>query len=776
MSTPEAQDPSLPAAMSVPVAPQRKATDNLLLKLLEACAKHKRYHDGEHDVSDEGKGGTEISKKCRHDLTSLANILPRMEDTISVADSRWDSYDCVGDDCYHKSNPKRTKYETSSNEEIKHLCALYRAIARSSFCPHAANFLFGNIEIIPRVVRLFGYLLMDPDTAAEGTADEISNAIVSLIRVLDENGQNAVVDDLITLANDLVTIDESGVLFRPSSNRSSSDGDCSTKIRINIFSQLNRLAKIEILSRRSLLSLQLGVWTILKQFIPKDSLNYASKLSAGVHTHSAAKITSLISSSRPIFSAEMSNNVRGGWIYQNIDVRLHSLLLLQTKMVVSDMLVSISSSNNFISTCDQLFGENMTPNHITLGIIAVEAARSHLLWTQKDTVDSSVKQLSLRCSRAVAKLLLSTLLARDVMIHVMSNLVDLLPCLVNQQDSCLSRVLLRIIHVYLRRYDQAVSSFQIRSLAFGYCSHLLELSADPSEHVSGVSISILGYLLENSNRAQVSKCFNMVILDDEMKTKGEELIAETERKRKSLHSNNSYSSHDSQGGSIHSALFGFVSETIVKATNLISSIDRHNSKSLQRGQKIISLIIDEHLHSIRAICGVLRILLSLQASSLSALNDDIEEPIGRLFSCILRVSQILASHDTVSHLEPHVLRETLSLVTSLGYHAFYISLRSNNPFYQLEREAISHCVISTLPVVTAVGQFAELEQGKAVTATPNEGYCQQICYRLCSVIGLEAIPSSGMCLCGLVWKTSNRQLLHECEQFVFDDVLPLKCR
>lgn len=775
MSSPEAQDPSIPAATAAP--PQRKAADNLLLKLLEACAKHKRHHDAENDVSDEGCGDTEISKKCQHDLSSLANILPRMEETICVPDSRWDSYDCVGNDG-HKSNSKRTRRETPSNEEVKHLCALYRAIARSSFCPHAAKFLFGDLEILPRVVKLFGYLLMDPDAAAGDMAEEIGNAIVSLICVLDKKSQHAVVEDLISLANDLVTVQESGVLFNPNSNRSSSDKDSNAKICIRIFSQLNRMTKIEIVSRRSLLSLQLGVWTILKEFIPKDDFIYASKLSAGGYVDTAGMMSSLISSSRPILLAEMSNIARGGWTYLDNDARIHSLLLLQTKLVISDMLASVASDNEFISACE-LFKGSVTPKHITLGIVAVEAARSHLMWTHKDNVGSFLRQLSLRCSRKIAILMLSTLLARDVSTHAMSYLVDLLPYLVNQQDPCLSRVSLRILHAYLLRHDQAVSSFQMRSLAFGYFRHLLELSVDPSEHVSGVSISIVGYLLENSNHTEISKCLaeldpSAVIPDDDMEEE-ETLEVETERKQRRFLENTSDSSHDTQGASIYSAFFHLVRKSMDKAFNLVSSIDRHKSLSQELGPKIISPIIEDHLHSLRVVCGALRVLLSLRALSSPALNEVVEEPISRLFSCILKVSQTLASHDAVLHIEPHVLRESLSLVTSLGYHALRKSLRSNHT-YHFESEVISYSVIATLPLVNAVEQLVELDEGEPPTETQYKGYCQKICSRLCSVIGLVAIPSSGMCLCGLVWKTSNRHLLHECEGFLLDDVLPLKCR
>ena len=139
-------------------------------------------------------------------------------------------------------------------DAVGHLCALYGAIARGSFCSHAFHYLFvrssdnnyttgrdGELVatdidiangILPRISKLLQYLAMDPMRVAfsplpqqplnNGTStveeavkiyngeEDLGATIAVLLNLLqDDHLRLAAVYDLINLSNDLCTIDES---------------------------------------------------------------------------------------------------------------------------------------------------------------------------------------------------------------------------------------------------------------------------------------------------------------------------------------------------------------------------------------------------------------------------------------------------------------------------------------------------------------------------------------------------------------------------------------
>lgn len=760
MSSP--QEIAIPAAISIP-------TDSLLLKLLEACAKHKRHHEADNETSDfDGRCGdgdnnndraTEMDKVCENALSSLANILPRMENTITVPDTRMDVYFTSVNDTAHSKRSERN----NKGEDIHHLCALYRAIARSSFCPHACSFLLDNHTISSRMVRLLGYLVMDPVGAAEvgDTAVEVGNAIEAMLDA-NEKLKRGVLSDLILLVDDLNTVDESGVMVNPNG---------AAKITIHILSSMGSNNTIELVSKRSLLSLQLGVWSILRACIPSIDYTFVGKLSHGEYVDINGTVDEIIAAaSRCALLAGKGNDEGETNIYSTEDLRIHSRLICKTKMIISGMLQSITGGNlsHFGDTSSysaQLI--NPPPRSITVALLAVEAAKSHLKWNQDNFNDTDSTELYSKCSQSLAKFMLSTLSTPRICTHSLPYIVDLLPYLVNQQDSTLPRVVLRILHSYLLQYDQATVLLKRRCLAQCYFPFLFQLTCD-SECLADVAVSIIQNLMNKSRDEWKLFAFADLPAGSTCETEMEEREQALVQGRKRRRIINGTSSHSCviQGASIYSTLAHFVVNAIAKADNLISSIDARVNKC----SPVTSPIIAEDVPNVKVVSGILRILLSLPTSIEGA-----DGAIRRLFSCIHTISQTLVSHEQKSncYIEPKTLRMCLELIVSVGFHA-YSRGEHMQSVYRTERESISHCAVATQPLIDSdeVIEIDDETEIELLTHSRSGICCQGACSRLCSVIGVKATPPSDICICSLGSETRN----DECSEFLVRDLLPLKFR
>jgi hypothetical protein len=262
-------------------------------------------------------------------------------------------------------------------------------------------------------------------------------------------------------------------------------------------------------------------------------------------------------------------------------------------------------------------------------------------------------------------------------------------------------------------------------------------------------------------------------------------LAQVGRKRRRLLDDNPRFSlrTEFRGSSIYATLVHFVTDAVTKADDLISSVERRlKMNSSREGPKVVSLITVEDMPKLSSVSGLIRILMSLRsAMSSSATDDSIENAIGHLFVCLQHFSNILASHEKdggICHIELRILRRSLSLIASVGHHAYRVEKTPNQPNNYLEREAITYCVMATLPLVN-FNDSVELDDDVALalwTKAESKAYCQELCCHLCSVIGVTSMSPSDICLCGLVRDTSNLRISRECGAFLVDDVLPLSCR
>ena len=187
--------------------------------------------------------------------------------------------------------------------------------------------------------------------------EDLGATIAVLLNLLqDDHLRLAAVYDLINLSNDLCTIDESNALFKPpisSPDKEEGEGGNGDKIRVHAFTEVVRILRkqsndkntdegppdvtVQIPSRRSLLALQLGVWTALQRLVPMvtrrgdsiqstDQRNYIELINTLI---SSSKSTSLLSPRPSSYEPRFLD-----WSYSRADAMIHSLLLLRTKMAV----------------------------------------------------------------------------------------------------------------------------------------------------------------------------------------------------------------------------------------------------------------------------------------------------------------------------------------------------------------------------------------------------------------------------------------------------------
>ena len=149
------------------------------------------------------------------------------------------------------------------NDDVGHLCALYRAILSGSFCPWARRVLLpvpvpldddgggdarddGDVGIapgiLPRISALLGHPSADPAGAAfsrdapeanddwgrsssSSSDDVVGTTIASLLSLLRTNDALiAACWDLLDLSDDLGVLDDCGALFDPATTKDDDDG------------------------------------------------------------------------------------------------------------------------------------------------------------------------------------------------------------------------------------------------------------------------------------------------------------------------------------------------------------------------------------------------------------------------------------------------------------------------------------------------------------------------------------------------------------------------
>ena len=426
----------------------KTSSSNLLLKMLEACARHKRRHEHERREPSSSEEEERLrEQKCLGELKQFAAFLPRIEATVTVRERFSEEYyynppreaDEEERDTMrglYLDNQEQTKHKRSENDadDAGNLCALYRAIARGSFCPKAVRYLFSyqhsknngetatatsgrDVEtkdvdlargILPRVLKLLQFLALDPVRMAllplnssqnkktkatmrqfgrhavwaYNQDEDIGSTIASLLALLQSDRLRlAAVQDLINLSNDLNTIDESRALFHPptsaeTENTAKEDQD---NIRIRVFTEISLLFDANQDS---------GENAAFDDFIRIPSRRSLLALQCGVwvalqHLIPAVSDSLAQSSLVVLESARMVLSSRSsfpesrflGWEYSRLDLSLHSLLSLRVKLGIVGLLEGMATSKNMVF---QALGSDVSPPTFELAIMSIEAVQLQL--------------------------------------------------------------------------------------------------------------------------------------------------------------------------------------------------------------------------------------------------------------------------------------------------------------------------------------------------------------------------------------------------------------
>lgn len=450
-----------PPANKASNSSKTSSSSNLLLKMLEACARHKRRHEHERrEPSSKAEEERLREQKCLGELNQFAAFLPRIEATVTVRDSYSEDYyynppreaDEAERDTlrgFYLNKRDQTKLLRSENDadDAGNLCALYRAIARGSFCPKAVRYLFSNqrsknngepatatsgrdVEtkdvdlargILPRVLKLLQFLALDPVRMAllplklpqskktKATMsqlgrhavrayyqdEDIGSTIASLLALLQSDHMRlAAVQDLINLSNDLNTIDESRALFHPPT---SAEADNTVKedqgnIRIRVFTEISSLFDA---------NQDRGENAAFDDFIRIPSRRSLLALQCGVWV-ALQHLIPVVSDSLGQFgedkslvvleSARIALSSRSsfpeshflGWEYTRLDLSLHSLLSLRMKLGIAGLLESMATTNDRVF---QALGSDASLPPFELAIMAVEAVKFHLSRNQRNQSD-----------------------------------------------------------------------------------------------------------------------------------------------------------------------------------------------------------------------------------------------------------------------------------------------------------------------------------------------------------------------------------------------------
>ena len=495
------------------------------------------------------------------------------------------------------------------------------------------------------------------------------------------------------------------------------EGGNGDKIRVHAFTEVVRILRkqsndkntdecpsdmtVQIPSRRSLLALQLGVWTTLQRLVPmvsgrgdsiqsSDQRNYIELINTLI---SSSKSTSLLLPRPSSCETHFLD-----WSYSRADVMIHSLLLLRTKMAVAGLFTDIISSSDgskgtvSVGLIHGMNGLAMGPS-INLALMAVEAAKHPLFWDRNDSEDSQSEtdipsqfsrelehSMGSMSSWAVSNFMALAVLFPDIedKSTVWSNsfphLMECIPITANSSNGCLRKVMVRIIHAMLANSERLSSNHLAESLSIddsfntisfidqfknqclvrGYFSHLFGLVKDSSESVSSTAVSIVVLLLESfsdsiSEALLETTCSDAVgSLEDRFEpadldpSKDSPLVRLGSKRRKLVLGKEDKGSI-SYGASIQSAFTHAVSDALDDAQIIMTRLtegNKHPEASSKGAPEVVSLVPDSETLLLRNVAGTLRVLLSFQVcGSETGLTSFTDVVIARLFECMKVVSR-----------------------------------------------------------------------------------------------------------------------------------------
>ena len=828
--------------------PSKESSPNLLLKMLEACARHKRRHENERR---EPATSTEEERlreqKCSGELNQFAALLPRIEATVKVTETYSDEYkrniptvDNQNESDANPSNRDQTKHlrpENNDQDDAGNLCALYRAIVRGSICSKALHHLFtverstddkkvtnATIDdetkdvdlilgILPRVLKLLRFLSQDPlrtallplklpqnkkskqsghDASYSYHQDEdIGSTIGSLLATFQNNRLRlAAMQDLINLANDLNTINESRALFIPPTistwNEVEKKTDNHSKIRVRAFSQItlvlseavhNRAESfvfdnfIDVPSQRSLLALQCGVWVALQYLIPVILDSAPS---------SGDKLLAILESARLVLLSRqlLAETPVIGWTYSRFDLNVHLLLSLRAQLGILGLFRSIVASNNGIVLAMGSVG--LTFN-LELAILVIEVTQMRLSTSrtifegqkdEKDNKNGSVASVVRRLetglssiySEALSCLLLSMVYspeyARDeIWLHCFPRLIDCVSDMDDGGDKSLGHVVIQLIRAIIlheRKNLSGIRFFRNRCNIRGIFSKLFDLANDPSDAISNSTISILidqllSKSLETDSENDVeNSCSNALIaieVNDQMDTDVDEETKSIRlgNKRRRIQDVSNSVAAVNVAESCNFSIQASFSHAIANALHNADVIAKKVNEQKSIGSNVISLLSESDIILLRSVTSILRILCSLRIQGDSKLTFRYtDEVIASLFRCIETICDALANPKCesghVQYVEKHLVPLALSLVVNVGLHVCQLPNQEDAELLRLPaRETMSNCALASLSLI------AEDQSSYSEGNHTRKDFCTE-CNRFGSIIDTGCTAASS-CLC-----------------------------
>jgi len=785
----------------------------LLFKLLEACAKHKRKHDRNQETPIDW---------CQAELASFASILPRMESSVAVNDSSRDDYCCFGADQGTESSSGQdflAQSDSTTNDAIDHLCALYRAIARGSFCPNAVSTLFAvegqydqenNVPsrdiargVMPRIMNLLRFVATDPVKVATvelketlsprltpmseaiGTSkhDEgFGPTIAALLNSFQSEHTNLMaVRDLLNLSDDLNLVDESNTLFDPSqSSRHEATRNKEHKIRIQVFREIIQFCRndeafdntIQFSSRRSLLGLQCIVWAVLGQLIPllddkswRDGTAFLQDLKSSI-------MTTVVMCHQPT-----NLGTGGSWDYSARDIALQSLLVLRIKLAV-------------VKLMEMSFTRGRRED---VAMLATGITKAHLEWIEflqstnaniHYSRSSHCQDMEARCSWTISSFVANTVVApnctdserSEIWRHVFPELIQCIPAASRLPNKCdnLRRMVVRAVHAILSSESDANRSYFAKYfVSRGNSFQLAKLIRDPAMYISGPAISILVILLESSPKQACLR--GDEVASFAVETACSEALQEIKAERSNLEADNESSVARlgskrrkliSDGQHSNDAMLGLhaaFSHTIISAASdgseIIATLESSKGGSTSRRSSNDPLLTTTVVDMLRNVVAILRVIIAC-SSSCQVGNTS----TSRVFSSLLRsvgcIADTIASPlNPLAHNDASLVQDALDLIVSVGADLSFYQDRAVESAPSVE--AISNCAIEAI-------QFVKFDYDEA-----NPGY------RLSKGVLGSAIPLLHVQVVNidqLMDGGTDSRLVSECSRFALNESLPLALR
>ena len=792
------------------------AASSLLFKLLEACAKHKRKHDRQQETP---------SDWCQAELASFASILPRMESSVAVNDTSCDEYCFVEADQGSASSSGQdllAQFDSTTNDAVDHLCALYRAISRGSFCPNAASTLFvvdgqrdqeSNVPsrdiargVMPRIIKLLRFVATDPvkvalvplKQAPSSRLTPMSEAIeknkheegfgptiASLLNSFqNEHTTLMAVRDLLNLSDDLNLVDESNTLFDPSqSSRHEATRNKEHKIRIQVFPAINRFCRndeavdntIQFSSRRSLLGLQCIVWAVLGQLLPllddkswRDETAFLEDLKSSI-------MATVVMCHRPTILG-----TRGSWDYSAGDIALQSLLVLRIKLAV-------------VKLMEMSFKRGRRED---VALLATGIMKAHLEWNEflqstnaecHYSRSSHCQDMESRCSWTISSLVANTVVVPNCTVsersaiwrHVFPELIQCIPAASRLTNKCnnLRRMVVRAVHAIVSSESDAHRSCLVKYfVSRGYSFQLVKLVRDPAMSISGPAISILVILLESSPK-------QACLLGDEVsafavETACSEALQEIKaRERSNLEADHEFSDarlgskrrkliSDSPSNDAMLGLHAALSHAIVSAASdgreIIASFESSKDGSAsRRSPNEDPFLTTTTTDMLRNVVAVLRVIIACSSSCQvgSISTSRVSSSLLRSVRCI--ADTIAAPTNPLAHNEASLVQDALELIVSVGADlSFYQDGAVESASSSVE--AISNCAIEAIQFIKFDHDEADLgyrlSEGVLGSAIPLL-YVQDV--------NIDKLMGGG---------GTDARLVSECSRFATNECLPLALR